>query len=72
MKQPKSFEEGLTRLEEVLQKLSQDTTPLSEAVKLYADGAALIEYCNSALEAHKLQIEEIDLRLAQLGKDEAL
>lgn len=70
MKQPKSFEEGLSRLDEILRKLSDETTPLAEAVKLYADGAALIQYCNTALETHKLQIEEIDLKLAQLGRNE--
>lgn len=70
MKQPKSFEEGISRLQEILQALSQESTTLNESVKLYADAAALMEYCSSCLEQHKLKIEEIDLKLAQLGKEE--
>ena len=32
-------------------------------VKLYAEAADLIQYCNTALETAQLQIEEIDAKL---------
>ena len=63
MKMPKSFEEGLARLETLQQRIADPQTPLAETVKLYAEAAALIEYCRGALEKAKLQIEEIDTRL---------
>lgn len=70
MRQPKSFEEGISRLQELLNTLGQENTSLSDSVKIYADAAALIQYCHDCLEKHKLQIEEIDLQLAQLeGKE---
>ena len=63
MKQPKSFEEGLARLQELLTALQDESTPLAQSVKLYAEAAGLIHYCNTALDKAKLQVEEIDASL---------
>ena len=60
MKQPKSFEEGMN----LLSQLQDETTPLADSVKLYAEAAGLIHYCNTTLDKAKLQIEEIDASLA--------
>lgn len=65
MKQPKSFEEGMQRLQELLTVLQDDTTPLSQSVKLYAEAAGLIAYCKQTLEEAKLRVEEIDAELAE-------
>lgn len=64
MKQPKSFEEGMNRLQGLLSQLQDETTPLADSVKLYAEAAGLIHYCNTALDKAKLQIKEIDASLA--------
>ena len=64
MKQPKSFAEGMNRLQGLLSQLQDETTPLADSVKLYAEAAGLIHYCNTALDKAKLQIEEIDASLA--------
>lgn len=37
MKQPKSFEEGMDRLQELLTQLQDEATPLADSVKLYAE-----------------------------------
>jgi exodeoxyribonuclease VII small subunit len=58
MRAPKSFEDGMARLETILMQ-SEETT-LSESVKLYAEAASLMEYCHAALEKASLQMEEID------------
>lgn len=65
MKQPKSFEEGMQRLQELLAVLQDDTTPLAQSVKLYAEAASLIHYCKQTLDDAKLKIEEIDAELAE-------
>ena len=57
MKQPKSFEEGLARLQELLTALQDESTPLAQSVKLYAEAAGLISYCKQTLDAAKLQID---------------
>ena len=63
MKQPKSFEEGMERLQSLLGQLQDEFTPLADSVKLYAEAAGLIHYCNTALDKAKLQVEEIDASL---------
>ena len=63
MKAPKTFEEGMTRLEDILAKMQSDDTSLAESVKLYAEAASLVEYCSRTLGKVSLQIEEIDSRL---------
>ena len=65
MKQPKSFEEGMERLQGLLAQLQDESTPLADSVKLYAEAAGLIHYCNTALDKAKLQVEEIDASLTQ-------
>ena len=69
MKQPKSFEEGLTRLQELLAALQDESTPLAQSVKLYAETAGLISYCKQTLDAAKLQIDEIDASLLAKAED---
>ena len=68
MKQPKSFEEGMDRLQGLLGQLQDESTPLADSVKLYAEAAGLIHYCNTALDKAKLQVEEIDAGLAPGGE----
>ena len=69
MKQPKSFEEGLTRLQELLTALQDESTPLAQSVKLYAEAAGLISYRRQTLDAAKLQIDEIDASLLAKAED---
>ena len=64
MRNPKNFEEGLARLQMGLAQMQDETTTLDKAVKLYAEAAQLIAYCNQTLQNAKLQIEEIDAALA--------
>ncbi|HJA24865.1 MAG TPA: exodeoxyribonuclease VII small subunit [Candidatus Fournierella merdigallinarum] len=68
MKRPKSFEEGIERLQGLLDKLSDQDTPLEEAIRLYTEAAALAEFCTDALQNARLEMETIDARLAQLDK----
>lgn len=68
MKAPKTFEEGMTRLEDILAKMQSDDTSLAESVKLYEEAASLVEYCSRTLGKVSLQIEEIDSRLAAAGE----
>ncbi len=63
MRAPKTFEEGMTRLEVILTKMQSEETTLAESVKLYAEAAGLVDYCSRTLDKVSLQIEEIDGRL---------
>ena len=50
-------------MNDLLTQMQDETTPLADAVKLYAEAASLIQYCNKTLETAKLKIEEIDASL---------
>lgn len=65
MKTPKSFEEGMERLNGILAKMQSEDTSLADSVKLYAEAAALMEYCHATLEKTSLQIDEIDAKLTR-------
>ena len=69
MRAPKSFEDGLARLQGILDRLQSEETPLAESIKLYAEAAELIRYCNDTLNSAKLQMEEIDAAL--MAQEEA-
>ena len=70
MKAPKSYEEGMERLNAILAKMQDEQTTLAEAVKLYAEAASLMEYCHTALEKTSLQIEEIDAKITQTMQEQ--
>ena len=50
MKAPKSFEEGMERLDAIFARMQSEETSLAESVKLYAEAASLMEYCRNILE----------------------
>ena len=60
MREPKSFEDGMSRLETILTQMQSEETTLAESVKLYAEAASLMEYCKATLDKATLQLEEID------------
>ena len=62
MKTPKTFEEGAERLEAILAQIGDEATPLAQAIKLYAEAADLLAYCNGYLADAKLQMEQIDAK----------
>ena len=65
MKTPKSFEEGMERLNTLLAQMQSEDTTLADSVKLYAEAASLMEYCHAILEKTSLQIDEINAKIAQ-------
>lgn len=72
MRAPKSFEDGMSRLNAILAQMQSEETSLAESVKLYAEAASLIEYCNAALEKASLQMDEIDARLSDVKAGDPL
>ena len=64
MRAPKTFEDGMARLDTILTQMQSEDTTLAESVKLYAEAASLMEYCRATLEKASLQIDEIDANAA--------
>jgi len=55
-----SFEEALTQLEAIVEKLDDEEITLEESVKLYEEGLKLSKICSETLESAELKIEEIE------------
>lgn len=64
MKAPKNFEDGMNRLNAILEQMQNEDTTLAQSVKLYAEAASLMNYCRQTLDATSLQIDEIDAKYA--------
>ena len=72
MRTPKSFEEGMERLNTLLAQMQSEDTTLADSVKLYAEAASLMEYCHARTwKKHQLQIDEIDAKLAGTVQEES-
>ncbi|MBR5543592.1 MAG: exodeoxyribonuclease VII small subunit [Oscillospiraceae bacterium] len=50
MSEKKSFEESITRLEEVVKLLERGDAPLDSALALFEEGTALIKTCSKMLD----------------------
>ena len=49
-KAPPSFEEALSRLDEIVRHLEKGDLPLSDSLALYEEGTALITLCSNMLD----------------------
>ena len=54
-----TFEESLTRLEEIVETLSSQKINLDSMVELYEEGTSLKEHCNKRLVDAKMKIDTI-------------
>lgn len=66
MEQAITFESASAELDQILQVLSAQDTPLEQALALYARSAELISFCNSVLQSAQMKIEEIEATLPQI------
>lgn len=58
-KQELSFEEAMTALEEVVEKLERGDVPLEEAISMFQEGMALSKQCHEKLVKVEKQMDEI-------------
>ena len=54
------YEQAVKRLEEIVAKLEGGSLSLDESLKLYEEGAKLLDYCRKALESAKQRIIDIN------------
>ncbi len=65
MTKKQSFEEALTRLEEIVNQLERGDIKLEEMLKCYEEGSQIINFCMSRLKEVEGKINKIS------GKDES-
>ena len=56
---PESFEQALSRLEEIVRKLDDPEIRIEESVELYQEGLRLSRICSERLETVSQKIEQI-------------
>ena len=58
-KKKMSFEESLSRLEEIVSKMENGNTSLEESLKLFEEGNALVVNCSSMLKEAELKVTRL-------------
>ena len=64
MKKQQSFEEMLEELNHPVDRLSDEDTPLEDALNLYAGAAEKIAACSAVLQNAKVRVAEITKTMA--------
>ena len=54
-----SFEDALTRLEEIIHRMESGDSPLESLVKNYQSGVKLLKICRSKIELAEMKIKEV-------------
>ena len=65
-----SFEEGLNRLEKIVQTLEAGGLSLEEAIALFEEGMQLAKICGQRLDAAELKISQLQTTVEQETEDE--
>lgn len=55
----KTFEENMTRLEELVTRLEKGDVPLSESLKLFEEGTKLVNQCRAELDKAEQQVVKL-------------
>lgn len=60
MNQPnKTFEESMTRLEQIVRAMERGDVALEESLKLFQEGTELVHSCQKLLDEAQLQVKKI-------------
>ncbi len=57
MSEKKSFEQSLSRLDEIVKQLESGTAPLEQSLALYEEGIALVRFCSGELDRTEAKIK---------------
>ena len=55
----KTFEESMSRLEQIVRAMERGDVALEESLKLFQEGTALVRSCGTLLEQAELQVKKI-------------
>ena len=58
-KQSKTFEESMSRLEQIVRAMERGDVPLEESLKLFQEGTELVQTCTKLLDYAQLQIKKV-------------
>lgn len=54
-----TFEDSMTRLEQIVRAMERGDVPLEESLKLFQEGTELVQRCQKLLDDAQLQVKKI-------------
>lgn len=54
-----SFEQSITRLDEIVRKMEKGDVPLEQALSLFEEGTALVASCNELLDKAEMKVVQL-------------
>ena len=63
MNKEMTFEQAMSKLEEIVAKIEDKDLPLEKSLQLFSEGATLAAYCRGILKTAKLKVEELALNM---------
>lgn len=57
--QNRTFEESMTRLEQIVRAMERGDVALEESLKMFREGTELVRNCQKLLDEAKLQVQKI-------------
>lgn len=70
MSEKKTFEEAITRLDEIVKELEKGDAPLEKALSVFAEGTELIKHCGKILDDAEQKV--VKLRKGADGQPEEI
>ena len=58
-KKSQTFEQSITRLDEIVRQLEQGNVPLEDALKLFQEGTALVDTCGKLLDKAEQKVAKL-------------
>lgn len=55
----KTFEENMTRLEEIVRSIERGDVPLEKSLELFCEGTELVQSCGKLLDEAELQVKKV-------------
>ena len=55
----RSFEQSLTRLDEIVRRMEKGDVPLEEALTLFEEGTGLVSSCNKLLDDAEMKVVQL-------------
>ena len=70
MSEEMNYSKAIERLEEIVQALERGGIPLDETLKLYDEGAKLLDFCQQELasaegKSNEMRLSDIEMKLSE-------
>ena len=62
------FEDALARLQEIIQEMEQNETPISKSLDLFEEGIELFEFCSNYLKKAEIKVKKLIRKNDTLSK----